>query len=499
MASNKSEHSVNTIGMLKKNTDSIPCRIELIRDITKGQKFEPLINFDNRDINSFLDDLTSPIKGGGEEDTKSCRSYDTRIVLKKKILEFKDVISNLGIDSKLEYVKGGSSGNIFHGISKSATGEQLEYAVKVVAFPKKTRYGDLYDSRRPENAELMMIKLLSYFIVNKETPHIVLPIGTFDTDIKVFTGLIDDQYVDEDNEKYKEFVESYKNGEYHNEVSILISEWANRGDLLDFIKKNYKQLEPVHWKVIFFQIISVLAVIQAKFPSFRHNDLKANNVLVHKISRQPAIHKYRIGKNIYKVPNIGYQIKLWDFDFACIPGVVDNIKVESKWTQAINVTPVQNRYYDVHYFFNTLIKKGFFHQFMTKDDVPTEAKEFVNRIVPKKYQTNEEYVHKRGRILVNTEYITPMDILMTDPYFEEFRTNIVDNKITKSSQNSHIVPDITKFLKESDNKNMKKPTNNGNANHNINDRKANKVNLKENDKSISKKNDKFIKNNNVPQ
>ena len=49
-----------------------------------------------------------------------------------------------------------------------------------------------------------------------------------------------------------------------------------------------------------------------------------------------------------------------------------------------------------------------------------EAKEFVNRIVPAKYQEGK-YVAKRGRILVNDEYLTPDLVLKKDPYFEEFR------------------------------------------------------------------------------
>ena len=61
-----------------------------------------------------------------------------------------------------------------------------------------------------------------------------------------------------------------------------MSEWANKGDLLDFIRRHYNKLTLIHWKVFLFQIISTLAVIQSKFPSFRHNDLKANNILVHK-------------------------------------------------------------------------------------------------------------------------------------------------------------------------------------------------------------------------
>ena len=44
---------------------------------------------------------------------------------------------------------------------------------------------------------------------------------------------------------------------------------------------------------ILFQIFSALAVIQTKYPGFRHNDMKANNVLIQKIESRNII---RIGK-----------------------------------------------------------------------------------------------------------------------------------------------------------------------------------------------------------
>ena len=60
------------------------------------------------------------------------------------------------------------------------------FAVKIVGYPKRENYGMYDDVRRPENAELNMLKVLSYFVINNQTPHLVLPIGTFDTDIKPF-------------------------------------------------------------------------------------------------------------------------------------------------------------------------------------------------------------------------------------------------------------------------------------------------------------------------
>ena len=190
--------------------------------------------------------------------------------------------------------------------------------------------------------------------------------------------------------------------------------------MLDYLRKNYKSFKIRHWRTIFYQFLSVLAIIQAKYPSFRHNDLKGNNLLINIIDMSKKKYKYVINGQIYIVPNIGFQIKLWDFDFACIPSLVNNSKVESEWTNKINITPQQNRYYDIHYFFNTLTRKGFFPEFNTAPEIPGNVKEFVTRIVPSKYESGK-YVSERGRILVNDEYLTPDEILKNDKFFKIMR------------------------------------------------------------------------------
>lgn len=485
--SDKSIYSLNSKN--NRQRDTIPCRIDFIRGLLKGKNLEAMVDFDNTDTDFFAPNM----KGENE----SGQSYDTTIVLKKRQLNFAETISQIG--GKLHYVKSGTTGHTFKGEVSDEFG-LLEYAVKVVAYPKKDTYGDITDTRRPENAELMMIKLLSYFIAKKQTPHIVLPIVTFNTDIKTFVNLISEDIVSEKNEKYAEFVKKYKKGTYHDNVSILISEWANRGDLLDFVRKHHDNFTATHWKSIFFQVLSVLAVIQSKYPSFRHNDLKANNILVQKVTSTRKYSSYKVARCDYKVTNIGYQIKLWDFDFACIPGIVDNMKVEADWTRDINVTPEQNRYYDVHYFFNTLIKKGFCPEIMTSEKVPQEVKDFINRVVPKKFQkTGTEYVAKKGRILINEEYLTANDILKYDPYFEEYRvkktnevnenilnqqnSKLLNSKLLNSNKKMHnkshndqtggdmssaTIPDITKFLKDSSDEKIRKKQKNQSLSKNKN-------------------------------
>jgi hypothetical protein len=411
MSTNGDVQSIGSIN--EKIRDSIPCRIEFVKGLLKGKKLEPLVDFENTDTEYFAPRI--------KDENASGESYDTRIVLKKRRLDFLNIIEQIG--GKLRYIKSGTSGHTFKGQAVDKFGT-FEYAIKVVAYPKRERYGSINDVRRPENAEILMIKLLSYFIAKKQTPHIVLPIGTFNTGISTFVNLIESNVVEKDNEKYVEFVKRYEEGEFHDNVSILISEWADRGDLLDFFRKHHNNpnFTATHWKVIFFQVLSVLAVIQSKYPEFRHNDLKANNVLVQKIKKQSDTFSYRVARCEYKVPSIGYYIKLWDFDFACIPGIVENKKVDADWTNKINVSPQQNRYYDIHYFFNTLIKRGFCSEIMTSKNTPQEVKDFIDRIVPPKYQKcGTKYVQKKGRLLVNDELFTADEILKNDMYFDEFR------------------------------------------------------------------------------
>lgn len=387
----------------KQNYNFISDRLNVIQQMTNKNAIESIIDF----------------KNSTESFEYPNNTEDIRELLPKKYIDFSKAINELG--GKLLYIKSGSTGHTFKGVHPPPNNENRQpYAVKIVAYPKKENYGDMYNIKRPENAELLMIRLLSYFVINKQTPHIVLPITTFNTSIKPFLNLTKSNIVN--NKKFEVFVDKYEKGEYYQNVSILVSEWANGGDLLDYIRKNYKNLRTKHWRAIFFQILSVLAIIHAKYPSFRHNDMKANNILIHNIDVNENNKKYlyKINNQTYVIPNIGFQIKLWDFDFACIPGVVDNSKVEADWTNKINISPKQNRYYDIHYFFNTLTRKGFFPEFWTADEIPQKVKNFVRRVVPEKYESGK-YVSDRGRILINDEYLTPDDIIKNDEFFSIMR------------------------------------------------------------------------------
>ena len=386
----------------KKNYNLIPDRINNINLLLKD---------------TIVDSIISPSQS---KDDSIDNPDDIRYALSKKNYDIGKVISQLG--GKLLYIKSGSTGHTFKGIypplENGDMNPRKSYAVKIVAYSKKEDYGDMYSVKRPENAELMMIKLLSKFVIDKQTPHIVLPITTFNTSIKPFLNLSKNNIID--NKKFDQFLDKHKKNEYYPNVSVLISEWASEGDLLDYIRKKYKTFKIRHWRTIFFQLLSVLAVIQAKYPDFRHNDLKANNLLVDSLDTSTKKYKYSINGETYNVPNIGFQIKLWDFDFACIPNIIRNSKVEADWTSKININPVQNRYYDVHYFFNTFTRKGFFPEFWTEPEIDDKVRKFVRRVVPEKFASGKN-VTEKGRILINEEYLTPDQILKEDSFFKVMR------------------------------------------------------------------------------
>lgn len=376
--------------------------------------------------NSGLTSIISQNNEITEETSTSGDSNDTRKALNKKTIDFEEVMRKMHCD--LEYIKSGTTGHTFKGtiyknviIGDNKYGIPINCAIKVVAYPNRKFYGNIYNLKRPENAELNMLKLLSEFVIENKTQHLVLPIAMFDTSIKPFLTFIEKGIVNNKRiKKYQEFIDRCNKGEYHNIVSVLISEWANKGDFSDFIKENYESFTLLTWKVLFFQIIFTLAIIQKKYPGFRHNDMKANNILIHSIPHEPSVITYKYENVIFKVPNIGYAIRIWDFDFACIPKFVENVKTEMSWTKDINVKRIRHKYYDIHYFFNTLYRDGFFPNFFIVSTVPNEVKEFVRRVIPEKYRNNKEFVYEKGRLKTPEEYTTPEEIILSDDFFNEF-------------------------------------------------------------------------------
>lgn len=398
------------------NKHRVDNNYEMIKKIFNRKQIKLLIDSENTNTEAFFN---TALNQNNDNDDNSISSNDTRSILNKETLNIWNFLKL--INARLQYISSGSTGHFFKGTILDENKIIIcSFAMKVSAYQKRKEYGSIYDISRPENAELNMIKALSYFTITKQTPHLILPIKTFYTSIEPFIQLLKRNYLIDEKGRYADFIKRYKEGKYENTVSILFSELASHGDFLEFVKKNYKVFTTVTWKVFFFQILSVLAIIQSKYPGFRHNDMKANNILVTLSNSTISSTTYNINNKKYNVPNIGFIIKLWDFDFACIPHLIRNKKVEEEWTKKINITTHKNKYYDIHYFFNTLIHRGFFPEIMTdKTHINDEVRDFINRVVPDSYRNS--VANEKGRLQVNIEYTTPKILLENDEFFEIFR------------------------------------------------------------------------------
>ena len=189
----------SSLSNMSKN-NNMPARIAFIKKITENDnivKIDPLVDFNQSDTEYY----TNYTNG-----TSSEGSFDTNVILKKKTLNFRKVIDQMTNNTgKLDYIKSGTTGHTFKVNAYDSNGT-YNLAVKVVAYPKKNSYGGIEDSRRPENAELLTIKLLAYFIKKRKSPHITLPITTFNTSIETFIGLVEKDVVKSKNiDQYIEF------------------------------------------------------------------------------------------------------------------------------------------------------------------------------------------------------------------------------------------------------------------------------------------------------
>lgn len=343
--------------------------------------------------------------------------------------------------SKLRYVSSGSGGHTFRGRVRLRNGTPFYYAMKIVPFRASSHYGDETNAARPENAEINALCYLSQYVRTHNTPHIVCPITMFNTSIDAIQRLNLDKldkkskyvYSARKYDKFLEFLKQSKNQDrYLSSASVLISEWANGGDLLTFLKDNYKTLSLNQWRVIIFQVLHPLAVVHKMEPGFRHNDLKANNILIHVGgSNRDRVVKYNLDGQYFYVPDINLDLWLWDFDFSCIPGKVENAKVKTKWCSKINITTEKNQYYDMHYFFYTLFFHGFLKNFFKCRTIPQEMVQFVKRVVPKKARAD---VLRKGRTSLKEEINTPLNVLLNDPFFKPFQKQNPRNQQSELSE-----------------------------------------------------------------
>lgn len=223
---------------------------------------------------------------------------------------------------RLRHVSTGNNGIVFLVIDSN--GKSTTEVVKLVPIRKQLDDFHIPERMCQEDMEVYTHNLFNDFLNKNQTPHINRMIKCMKSKNEELKNMIKD-YIIPNDDKGNLLVKRFNKNKYTNDMYVIISEHANRGNFLDFLIKNSAKMEFVHWKVFLFQIVSVLNVIISKYPTFIHGCFCCRNILVQKNSPS-CITSYKINNKIYKVPNFGYYLKINDFDAVNFTGILENLK-----------------------------------------------------------------------------------------------------------------------------------------------------------------------------
>lgn len=232
---------------------------------------------------------------------------------------------------------------------------------------------EIYDLSSNINNDSLFSYLLSTLILSKKTKHILLPLLNIDINYN------DIEFIFDDNIKYK-LKNKIKSNEILNICSVQIKEHYYKQILLnEYLKTNI-----CDYKILLFQIIYTLAVIQNEYPTFRHNNLILNNIFIYCKNKSDIANNYNGFQNdIFYVPNNGFDIKIYNFENATINKYYGN--------------SIYNPYYDIYILF-----KDFLNNIKCSDDIIS----FIKKYIPEKFNENEII-------------IKPIDLLY-DNFFSEY-------------------------------------------------------------------------------
>lgn len=219
---------------------------------------------------------------------------------------------------------------------------------------KKEKY-EIYgivNNKLPQNSEIMMIYKLRELVISKQTPHINLPIMFFQCNLKELLKI--------KGKKEKKVLSGKHHSDDTDLANVLVSEWCTGGPLHSYIENNLSSFSSssTYFDVLFFQLFSMLTTIHRTYPSFRHNDLHLGNLLVESVSPSHNYYLYQIRDIVnphkytnYVIPNLKFQIRLWDYDISSIDKIVNNQAVISAEWEDCFISQKRNQFFDLVKFF----------------------------------------------------------------------------------------------------------------------------------------------------
>lgn len=195
---------------------------------------------------------------------------------------------------------------------------------------------------------------------------------------------------------------------------VLFSEYFIEKDIDNWFYNN--KINDYHFKSIIFQVCITLSILQDKY-KFIHNDLHPGNVLIDKIKKDNDI-VYNFDKLFFSLPNTGFIVKLWDFEFSNIYN--EEYKL---YKNPIVFDTGYNEFSDIHTFLKGLLELN----------LPRITRSFIESLYPvellysnsksKIIEQNDTQFLKCGRLnstALQTFSLPSPKSLLTHKYFKYY-------------------------------------------------------------------------------
>ena len=282
--------------------------------------------------------------------------------IKKKRFLLDETKDKFGLDDMVQLKKVTNDSEIkgypFKGYYKSG-----KIALKVI--PIETKYNK---HEHPCNIEGMILKEVTDNLVRKcVCPHFVNYLGTSKLSNRSRTLKML-------NLKKLEIEDKIRS-----QSLLLVSEYISGGGLDSWIFETYendKKVSDIQWKVLVFQLVYTIYVMQTKY-KMMHNDFHYGNILIDDSLKAEGYIVYKCNSKTYYIPNTGIMPKLMDFEFGMvyskkIEGMFPNKFITGPYTydydknetiiksdvtndSDLNVPYNYNEVYDLHYFMISLL------------------------------------------------------------------------------------------------------------------------------------------------
>ena len=293
----------------------------------------------------------------------------------------------------------------------------------------------------PVNYEVLLYKKLNKLVDENKTPHIVYLYRSLICDTnKTFEGFKRSISYRIENNLKRDLID--KN------LKILILEYANLGTINSFVKNKINKL--IQFKVLFFQVMSMLVTTQYHIPNFIHGDIHANNIIIKREffgksysvlqTGKPKYVIYKLFDKTFYIPWVGFSALVFDFDLSRCEEL-KNAKMDENYVKINGITEEFNPVFDYHLFLNSLMndKTRFRH-----GNIPEEVFKFYEEQIPQIYRGEEEHFlgyarltnYKETKDINNTNLVpsnikTPADVLLNDKFFDIFRKEPENYEVLK--------------------------------------------------------------------